>query len=78
MSAGKASDMDVGFAEARRFQLGLGLALTPAERLRELEAMLDFNDMVEARNPSIRWVAERLRTWRERRWVAPGTRSGTD
>jgi hypothetical protein len=57
-----------GFAEARRFQLRVALALTPGERLRALEALLDFNDMVLARNPQIRRVAERLRPWLERRW----------
>lgn len=60
--AAVAADPPVGsFEEATRFQLLVSLKLTHAERLQELEAMWDFNDMVEANNPSVRRVAERMR-----------------
>ncbi len=51
----------VTFAEARRFQLRLGLSLTPAERLQDLEDMIAFNETVEKYNPHVRRIAERLR-----------------
>jgi hypothetical protein len=62
-----ARDRDEGFADARRFQLRVAMALTPAERLRALESLLDFNDMLLAHNPRTRRIAEQLRAWRERR-----------
>jgi hypothetical protein len=49
------------FEEAARFRLLVALRLTAAERLRDLEAMWDFNEMVEAQNPRTRQIAERLR-----------------
>ena len=49
------------FLDAERFRLRLSLQLSPAERLRDLEAMLQFNEAAEARNPRLRWIAERLR-----------------
>jgi hypothetical protein len=52
------------FAEAERFRLLVALTLSHAERLRDLEAMWDFNDMIETKNPRIRLIAERLRQLR--------------
>ena len=49
------------FEEAQLFRLRAGLALTPVQRLRDLEEMIQFNAEAEARNPGLRWVAERLR-----------------
>jgi hypothetical protein len=49
------------FAEAQIFQLRLGLALTPAQRLQELESMIQFNADVEERNPAVKWAAAQLR-----------------
>jgi glutamate-1-semialdehyde aminotransferase len=49
------------FEEAQLFQLRLSLALTPAQRLQELENMRLFNAGAEALNPALRWAAERLR-----------------
>jgi hypothetical protein len=49
------------FEEAQWFHLRRGLALTAIERLRDLENMRRFNADAEARNPSLRWAAERLR-----------------
>jgi hypothetical protein len=56
------ADLVVGsFEEAQLFHLRQGLALTPIERLRDLENMRRFNAEAEARNPTLRWAAERLR-----------------
>lgn len=49
------------FEEAELFHLKVGLALTPAQRLRNLEEMIRFNAEAEARNPGLRWIAEQLR-----------------
>lgn len=49
------------FEEAERFRLLMSLALTPAQRLLDLQEMIDFNADVEARNPGLRWVAEMMR-----------------
>lgn len=49
------------FAEAEIFQLRLGLALTPVQRLEDLESMIQFNADAEARNPAIKWAAAKLR-----------------
>ena len=53
------------FAEAARFQLRVALGMTYAERLRDLEAMWDFNDMIEEQNPHVRRVVELLRARRK-------------
>jgi hypothetical protein len=53
-----------GFREAQRFRLTLSLRATPAERLRDLEGMIEFAAMAEATNPRLRMVAERLRSRR--------------
>jgi hypothetical protein len=39
----------------------LGLALTPMQRLQDLESMIQFNADVEERNPAIKWAAAHLR-----------------
>jgi hypothetical protein len=49
------------FEEAEIFRLRQGLALTPMQRLQDLEEMLQFNDEAEQRNPGLRWAAARLR-----------------
>jgi hypothetical protein len=49
------------FEEAQLFRLREGVSLTPAQRLRDLQAMIDFNAEAEARNPQLRWVVEQLR-----------------
>ena len=49
------------FAEAELFRLREGLALTPAQRLRDLQGIIQFNAEAEARNPRLRWVIEQLR-----------------
>jgi hypothetical protein len=49
------------FREAQRFQLQVSLSITCAERLRDLEAMFDFNDMIEELNPHTRRAAALLR-----------------
>jgi hypothetical protein len=49
------------FEEAEFFRLRQGLALTPMQRLQDLEDMLQFNDEAEQRNPGLRWAAARLR-----------------
>ena len=49
------------FEEAQLFRLRVGLELTPAQRLRDLQEMIKFNAEAEARNPGLRWIAEQLR-----------------
>lgn len=49
-----------GFSAAQRSRLELQLRATPAERLRDLEAMWDFNEVVWANNPRVLRIAERL------------------
>ncbi len=56
------------FAEAAHFQLLVALRLSYAERLADLEAMWDFNDMIEKQNPHIGRIAALLR---DRRDTAP-------
>lgn len=48
------------YEDAREFRLRMSLRATCAERLRDLEAMIDFNAMVEVRNPRVKRVAEAL------------------
>lgn len=48
------------FSAAERSRLELQLRATPAERLRDLEAMWDFNEVVWANNPRVLRIAERL------------------
>jgi hypothetical protein len=62
MSAKFVADLEIGsFEEAEIFRLRQALALTPMQRLQDLEDMLQFNAEAEARNPGLRWAAERLR-----------------
>lgn len=61
---GERGDLPAGdwsYEGAREFRLRMSLRATPAERLRDLEAMIDFNATVEARNPRVKRVAEALR-----------------
>lgn len=53
------------FVEAARFRLSIALELSYGERLRDLEAMWDFNEMLERRNPQLRVIAARLQARRE-------------
>jgi hypothetical protein len=39
----------------------MALKSTYAQRLQDLQDMLDFNAVAEARNPRLRWAAARLR-----------------
>ena len=56
------SEPPVGsFKAAELFQLRMALKSTYAQRLQDLQDMLDFNAEAEARNPRLRWAAERLR-----------------
>lgn len=57
------SEEDVGrcgYEDAEEFRIRAALRATPAERLADLEAMIDFNARVEERNPRIKRVAEAL------------------
>ena len=51
---------ELGENFAAHAQLAMQLRATPAERLRDLEAMWEFNEMVWARNPEILRTAQRL------------------
>jgi hypothetical protein len=49
------------FEAAALYQLRMALKSTYAQRLQDLQDMLDFNAEAEARNPRLRWTAARLR-----------------
>jgi predicted nucleotidyltransferase len=49
------------FEAAELFQLRMALKSSYAERLQDLQDMIDFNVEAEARNPRLRWAAEQLR-----------------
>jgi hypothetical protein len=49
------------FEAAELFQLKMALRSTYAQRLQDLQEMLDFNAEAEARNPRIRMIAAQLR-----------------
>lgn len=53
--------VSAAFREAARFRLRMSLRSTPAERMRDLDAMLEFTASAERLNPGLRAVAERLR-----------------
>ena len=53
------------FESAQLHQLRMALKSTYAQRLQDLQDMLDFNAEAEARNPRLRWIANRLRQFRE-------------
>ncbi len=48
------------FEAAERFQLRMALRSTYAQRLQDLQDMLDFNAEAEARNPQLRAAVKRL------------------
>ena len=50
-----------GFEAAELFQLRMALKSTYAQRLEDLQGMMDFNAEAEARNPSLLWAVEKLR-----------------
>lgn len=50
------------FEDAELFQLKLALKATPAQRLQDLQDMVDFNARAEEMNPRLRDVARKLRT----------------
>ncbi len=52
------------FEAAELYQLRMALKSTYAQRLQDLQDMLDFNAEAEARNPRLRWAAARLRRLR--------------
>jgi len=49
------------FEAAELNRLRMALKSTYAQRLQDLQDMLDFNADAEARNPRLRWIAARLR-----------------
>jgi hypothetical protein len=49
------------FEAAELYQLRMALKSTYAQRLQDLQDMLDFNTEAEARNRRLRWAAARLR-----------------
>ncbi len=49
------------FEAAEQFQLRMALKSTFAQRLQDLQDMLDFNAAAEARNPQLRAAAKHLR-----------------
>lgn len=53
---------EAAFREAEDWRLRLQLRASYAERLRDLEELWDFNEMIWARNPRIRRIVERLRS----------------
>ena len=58
----EAAQSPVGsFEAAELFQLRMALKSTYAQRLQDLQEMLNFNSEAEARNPRLRWAAEQLR-----------------
>jgi hypothetical protein len=50
-----------GFEAAELHRLRMALKSTYVQRLQDLQDMMDFNAEAEARNPRLRWAAERLR-----------------
>ena len=48
------------FEATEDFQLRMALKSTHAQRLQDLQDMLNFNLEAEASNPRLRWVADRL------------------
>ncbi|MEO6080493.1 MAG: hypothetical protein ABIQ86_12025 [Steroidobacteraceae bacterium] len=48
------------FAAAEEFQLRMALKLTPAQRLQDLQEMLEFNRVAEAMNPRLREAVKLL------------------
>jgi hypothetical protein len=51
---------DGSFEAAEMFQLQMALRSTHAQRLQDLQQMLDFNADAEARNPRLRWAVEQM------------------
>ena len=50
-----------GFEAEELHRLRMALKSTYVQRLQDLQDMMDFNAEAEARNPRLRWAAERLR-----------------
>jgi hypothetical protein len=48
------------FEATEIFQLRMALKSTYAERLQDLQEMLNFNAEAELRNPRLRWAVEQL------------------
>ncbi|TFG87277.1 MAG: hypothetical protein E4H19_02810 [Chromatiales bacterium] len=62
------------FEAAALWQLRMALKSTYAQRLQDLQDMIDFNAAAEANNPQLRAAVERLaRPWPNR---SPGQKSG--
>ena len=59
------------FEAAELFQLQMALKSTYAQRLQDLQDMLDFNADAEARNPQLRMAIERLAHGTEYRPAGP-------
>lgn len=50
------------FEAAELFQLRLALKATPAQRLQDLQNMIDFNERAEELNPRLREAVKKLRS----------------
>ena len=48
------------FEAVELFQLRMALKSTYAQRLQDLQDMMNFNAEAEARNPRLRWLAAQL------------------
>lgn len=57
---GKFAPQEGSFEAAELFQLRMALKSNYAQRLQDLQEMLDFNAEAESRNPRLRWALEQL------------------
>jgi hypothetical protein len=56
----KTEPAEGSFEATEIFQLRMALESTYAERLQDLQEMLNFNAEAELRNPRLRWAVEQL------------------
>jgi hypothetical protein len=63
---GKRDPPDGSFEAAEQNQLRVALKSSYAQRLQDLQDMLDFNAEAEARNPRLRRIAAHLRRTADR------------
>ena len=64
------------FEAAELSRLRAALESTYAQRLCDLQDMLDFNAEVEERNPGLRWIARQLREESQRIEREPASPAG--
>jgi hypothetical protein len=57
----KSEPLAGSFEAAELFQLRMALKSTYAQRLQDLQEMIDFNAEAERRNPRLRLAADKLR-----------------